>query len=554
MKLKKTLALLCTASLAAGMLAGCGNKEGSGETTDSQPVESQADDTQSADNLSDSTEALDDDIPTFRIATVRWTDEWPTDFLKSGIMKELEEKAGINIEWTTYNNSDWGEQKALLFASNDLPDAFFGSCGIEAADVNQNKANFIELTDLVNETNMPNLMAAMEKDSELKAAAYDRDGKIWSLPKKLPLRPESSWEAYINKDWLDNLGLEVPATLDELTAALKAFAAEDADGDGDPSNEIPYTSNKGDNLSGDLTHILRYFGLASNNYTSLSADGRIVFTPALENYKEAVAWMHDLYTSGVLDPEYFTQEESMYRNKIMNEGGSQVGLFYAWTCDAYAGNNIGQFTLLPSPEGYDGKHYIQDVTDSVTDRELIITKECSDPEKLLKWADLFYDDLASLQTYYGSIGTTVVDNADGTYSVVVPEGSESLDIAIWENSPRDFGPKYMNPEFYDKVCLPSDQGDGVKLAEDSVNAIYADKTDQARISPILKYTNEESERLSILLQDIKSYIEAQYAHWVVDGGVENEWDAYIDQLNKMGLEEYMQIQATAYDAYLESME
>ena len=49
-----------------------------------------------------------------------------TDFLESGFMKELEEKHGINIEWQVYYDSDWQEQKSLLLASGDLPDAFFG--------------------------------------------------------------------------------------------------------------------------------------------------------------------------------------------------------------------------------------------------------------------------------------------------------------------------------------------------------------------------------------------------------------------------------------------
>ena len=54
--------------------------------------------------------------------------------------------------------------------------------------------------------------------------------------------------------------------------------------------------------------------------------------------------------------------------------------------------------------------------------------------------------------------------------------------------------------------------------------------------------------------DVYSYVEAMYAHWVVDGGVEDEWDSYIDQLNAMGLEELVSLQQGAYAAYLESME
>ena len=54
------------------------------------------------------------DRPTYKIATVRWTDTWPTDFLKEGVMKEIEDKMNINIDWQVYYNSDWSEQKSLL--------------------------------------------------------------------------------------------------------------------------------------------------------------------------------------------------------------------------------------------------------------------------------------------------------------------------------------------------------------------------------------------------------------------------------------------------------
>ena len=153
-------------------------------------------------------------------------------------MKELEEKHGINIEWQVYYDSDWQEQKSLLLASGDLPDAFFGSICLKDTDIAQNKDYFLELTDLIDQ-NMPNLKAVFEKEPELLARAKDRNGEIYSLVKKLPLRPEVCGNVlYINKDWLDNLGLEVPKTYEELESVLEAFATQDADGDERSTNEI----------------------------------------------------------------------------------------------------------------------------------------------------------------------------------------------------------------------------------------------------------------------------------------------------------------------------
>ena len=309
--LQKGIRVFLSASLTAGLLAGCGG--GGGEQSSSSAAEG------------------GDSVPTFTIATMRWSDAWPTDFLESGIMKELEEEHGINIEWEIYYASDWSEQKSLLLASGDLPDAFLGSNALTASDMAQNKGNFVELTDLITEETMPNLTALFEEDPELKAVCTDRDGKIYSLPKKLGIRPEvDGYVFYINKEWLDNLGLEVPSTYEELENVLEAFITEDADGDGDPGNEIGYTNSAASNLlSGDLRNILRPFGTMvsrADNYMGLNGEGEPVFMPAQENYKEAVIWMHDLWQKGILDPEYFTQDSSMYNSKLQAEGGSKVGL------------------------------------------------------------------------------------------------------------------------------------------------------------------------------------------------------------------------------------
>ena len=484
---------------------------------------------------------------TFTIATVRWTDAWPNEFVHEGIMKELEDKYNINIEWEFYYNNDWAEQKSLLLAGGDLPDAFFGSICLTGNDIEQNKECFVELTDLIAE-NMPNLSAILEEDTALKAIAQNRDGEIYSLVKKLPLRATVANNAYINKKWLDNLGLEMPKTYKDLENVLQAFLDEDADGDGDPNNEIPYTYTG--SLKFDLRNILLPFGTMSSradNYMGLNAEDEAVFMPVEENYKEAVIWMHGLYEKGLIDAEYFTQDSSMYSSKISAAGGSQTGLMFGWTADAEAGVNAGEFEIVPALEGPDGNRYAEsDPTFlDMSARELVITTSCENPELLLQWADEFYTDLVSLQTYYGSIPNQISDNGDGTYTLLEPEDGTSLDTSAWSNSVRDFGPKYMTDEFAANVILPTSQGDGLKLASD-INAEYA-----AKCFPVVSYTEEQIMEMNMMTTDIYNFVEAQYAHWVVEGGIEEEWDSYIEQLNAMGLERLLEIQKDVYAHYLE---
>lgn len=534
MKLKKVYTLVLALILVLSV--GCGQSTEDGKEQTQAEQTNQHDDSQGA------------DIPTYTIATVRWTDAWPTDYLESGVMKELEEKHNININWEVYYSSDWEEQKSLLLASGDLPDAFFGSICLNDSDLTINKNRFLELTDLI-ETNMPNLAKIFEEDPVMKAMAMNREGEIYSLVKKLPLRPTVANSMYINKEWLDNLGLEVPTTYEELADVLITFANEDADGDGDKNNEIPYT-NAG-SLLGDMNNLLapfRLIGSRAGNYMQLDKNENPSFVPTTEEYKIAVKWAHELYKNGALDPEYFTQDASMATAKRTAEGGAKTGLVFAWTADSEMGTNAEQFILCEALEGPDGERYVEaDPTFlDIANRELVISKDCNQPEKLLQWADEFYTDLVSLQTYYGSIPNQIKDNGDGTYEVLLPSDGTSFDTSAWSNSMRDFGPKYMSEDFQDKITLPETEGDGVKLLEDQVNAKYAKNV----VFPVVKYTEEQAETMAYLATDIYKYIESQYAMWVVEGGIDETWDGYIEQLNAMGLEELLEIQKDAYQAYI----
>ena len=552
-KTKMAWSVALSAAMAAGLLAGCGSNGGT-ESTSGSTAASSAKTESSASDTTDTS-----DRPTYKIATVRWTDTWPTDFLHEGVMKEIEDKMNINIDWQVYYNSDWSEQKSLLLASGDLPDAFLGSICLTQADMAQNKSAFLDLTDLI-EKDMPNLKAAFEADPELKAVCTSRDGRIYSLPKKLPLRPKVCGDVMcINQEWLDNLGLETPKTYKELEEGLVKFATEDADGDGDPTNEIGITNAASSGLlSGDLRHILSPFGTMvsrADNYMGLNSEGEPVFMPAQENYKEAVEWMHGLWEKGILDPEYFTQEASMATSKRQAEGGSQVGLITGWTADSEAGGNADQFVLLEALQGPDGNRYVENASNyvDISDRELVISKDCENPEKLLAWADDFYDNVVTLQTTYGSISDgCITDNGDGTYAVNEPEDGSSLDTSAWSNALKDFGPKYMTEDFEANVTLPADQGDGIRLLEDEVNAKYV-TTDKNVGFPMVQYTSDEQNTLTMLGTDIYQYVEAQYAHWVVDGGIEEEWDAYLEQLDAMGLQDLVKAQTDAYNAYLETL-
>ena len=63
------------------------------------------------------------------------------------------------------------------------------------------------------------------------------------------------------------------------------------------------------------------------------------------------------------------------------------------------------------------------------------------------------------------------------------------------------------------------------------------------------FTEDEIEEVNILRTDIESYVTQKYASWIVEGGVEEEWDEFQKQLQDMNVDEYIKLYQDAYDRY-----
>ena len=155
------------------------------------------------------------------------------------VLNQMQEAAGIHIEWNTMSDS-LAEQVNVRIAGGDLPDAFMG-VGFSNYDLTNYGADgtFINLEPYITPDIMPNLSAILEAHPNIKAAITMSDGCIYGLPAAEQMGTagvgkEEDYSIYtipqfsmINKAWLDDLGLAVPTTLDELHTALKAFKDND---------------------------------------------------------------------------------------------------------------------------------------------------------------------------------------------------------------------------------------------------------------------------------------------------------------------------------------
>ncbi|WP_128660976.1 extracellular solute-binding protein, partial [Paenibacillus sp. 598K] len=142
------------------------------------------------------------------------------------------------------------------------------------------------------------------------------DGKVYAISKS-PQVPYNTY--FVRKDWLDKLGLEVPQTLEELSAVAQAFTTDDPDGNGKPDT-LGLTGGK---LSAFAPVFGGYgLGMPGNFYEK---DGQIInslYDPAMP---EALAYIRDLIATGAVDPELLANSGLQHQEKAIK---GQAGIIY----------------------------------------------------------------------------------------------------------------------------------------------------------------------------------------------------------------------------------
>ncbi|MTV91065.1 extracellular solute-binding protein, partial [Streptococcus pneumoniae] len=161
----------------------------------------------------------------------------PKDPNEKLILQRLEKETGVHIDWTNYQ-SDFAEKRNLDISSGDLPDAIHNDGASDVDLMNwAKKGVIIPVEDLIDKY-MPNLKKILDEKPEYKALMTAPDGHIYSFPwiEELGDGKESIHSvndmAWINKDWLKKLGLEMPKTTDDLIKVLEAFKNGDPNGNG----------------------------------------------------------------------------------------------------------------------------------------------------------------------------------------------------------------------------------------------------------------------------------------------------------------------------------
>ncbi len=307
--MKKTIAFLLALVLLLGLVAGCADQAAPADTSNTDS--SNTANTDSTDT--DATDATDAEEDREVIEVNIWAHDM--DFPEDDRMVQyLEDKFDLKFNITSYANGIYQENLRNYILGGDMPDMYanWGPGDTNTLfDQIQSEGLLMDMTDLI--PNYPNLMESVHYDDDSLKFLYNGD-RIYGVPRKWN-KDTTDRVLFIRQDWLDELGLEMPDTWDDVYEVLKAFKEAEPDG----------VKQVGLSMNDPFWIKMITAGFTGVNTWYQDETGRYKMDIFHPNMKEGYEFLHKLYAEGLLDPECYISEADRPKEYFCS---GQSGIIY----------------------------------------------------------------------------------------------------------------------------------------------------------------------------------------------------------------------------------
>ncbi len=474
----------------------------------------------------------------------------------NSLYKRLKEETNVDIEFQ-FLGSDPTTKLTLLINSGQYGDAILGGPVLNYISASRYIASgmFKDLTPYITEEITPNIYNILKENPAAIGMIAGADGKIYTLPYKTAegdVGVESP--LWINKVWLDKLGLAVPKTIDEFTNVLRAFRDKDPNGNG-VQDEIPYLVSTARSYYS-LEAIYGSFGISCKDgeldgFLQV-VDGKVRFCPVTEAWKDAVSYQAMLYDESLMWNECFTASSSTGLSKLTSET-CLVGCFTSNTVPISV--NSKQYVCMAPPkhDKYEIAWYCNPSTVASKDR-FYVTDKCKYTEVLMKWMDKLYTFESAFEATYGSEedgrwytdenGIRVIDKTISSDALTKIDTEHPTMFDLVERFPTPL----KIEDYVDKI---KDSDMDSLVTTDEVYSPWVTK----ELWPRPYLTSEDAQSVYKLTTDIFYQVSSYRANWITGRTkIDSEWDAYVKKLEGLGVDKLTAAMQRAYDAYLKNVD
>ncbi|GBG09116.1 hypothetical protein PAT3040_03746 [Paenibacillus agaridevorans] len=458
--------------------------------------------------------------------------------------QELEKRTNVKVKFEHPAVGSEAEQFNLLIASGKLPDVIeynFTTYPGGPEKAISDKV-IIPLNDIV-EQHAPNLKAYLDANPEMKKEISTDNGTIYAFPALGTGNSNVSSGLVLRKDWLDELGLGVPETIEEWTNVLTQFKEK-------KGAKTPLTMTlaefKSERFNG-------AFGIGIGFYLD---GGQVKYGPIEPGYKDYLTQLNAWYKDGLLDPDFATQDGAAKDAKATNGSagafpafiGSAMGKYLTANKDSNPAYDLvaAQHPVLNKGEE---PRFFTAAYDYRGENSAGITPANKNAERTAAWLDYLYSEEGNLLKSFGVEGTTYTLEGDyPKYTDLIVNNPDGLSIGdamakyLRVSTPS---PGFVGDDRYTEQYYSFDQQKhAVKLFNQ-----YYDNLKDTRL-PRVTPTVDEGQELSSIMAEVNTYFEEMFMQFVMGAAPIAEFDGYTAQLKKMGIERAIEIYQSAYERYM----
>ncbi len=467
------------------------------------------------------------------------------DMREAEIVRKVQEGANVTIDWTLVDPTSYADAVSPMLASGvDIPDI------VLLPNLDQDQTYIMSgMFEPLDEhfDDMPNYSAWLEANPDIRASLTASDGHIYYMP---TINVPYNYQPVVmyNMKWLSDAGLEVPATLDELTEVLRYFKSHDMNGNGE-ADEIPLSI---------MDDFLPYmfapaFGLTfldgqveQGSGFMVNDEGEVVYAQATDEYRQYLEYLHGLYEEGLLEVEYTTltrdqiiERFAQDRTGVTCDWSYQSSMTYSPQLPYYDGTEATGVVLQPPLSGPHEGYYIG------RNPMGMVYGISSDSDKIklaARYLDYAWGDANQEMYVWGIEGVSYVVNEDGSKSFTEKAQTDSNWLQALGINPAQVIPARQSVPATD-VLVAKWHADMDKVIEPYVKAPW----------PFIYATEEESMITSMYMVDIQTYVDEMAVSFITGTTPLDEFDSYLEALDRMNLPQILEIKKAQYSRYQEAL-
>ncbi|QAY67031.1 extracellular solute-binding protein [Paenibacillus protaetiae] len=460
--------------------------------------------------------------------------------------QQWQKNTGVPLKFISPPSGEAKEALNVMLASGELPDMIeYNFLSFPGGPEKAIKDGYIlKLNDLIDKY-APNLKKYLQEHPDIDKMVKTDNGSYYTFPF---IRGDQYLQIFqgpiVRKDWLDELGLPVPETIDDWTNMLRAFKEKKGAAAPLSFNSKPRFFNDSGNGV-----FMGAFGVTRGFYQE---DGQVKFGPAEPGFKQYLQLFHDWYAEGLIDKNAATADSKAVDSNVASGAtGAMIG---------NAGGGIGKWQPLveakdpkallvaaPYPVLNKGeKPKFGQRTDAYSSEGTVaVTAKSKNAELAVKMLDYGYSDEGHMFFNFGTEGVSYnMVNGYPTYTDLLMKNPDKLApaqaISMYARGSYN-GPFVQDKRYAEQFFALQTQRDAI--------GVWANTDAEKYNLPPITPTPEESTEYATIMNDINTLVDEMTIKIILGDEPVDSFDSYVQKMKSLKLDRAIEIETAALQRY-----